>query len=83
MSGAALFLSAEELAELTGYCSALGHVRWLDRNRWRYAMDRNNRPRVLRAYFEDRLGLASSAAAVQQAPAVNVAQPNFAALARR
>jgi len=80
-----LFLNREELAELTGFKAAHCQVRWLDRNRWRYVLNRRNEPRVAREHFAERMGFglkaSSHAAAIHQAAAL--ALPNFAALNRR
>lgn len=81
-----LFLTRAELVELTGYSARQAQARWLDRNRWRYCLDRHNAPRVAREHFNARMGCgpapgASYAAAINEAAAD--AQPNFSALARR
>lgn len=79
---AGLFLTAEELVELTGFRSARGQARWLDQHRWRYALTNSHQPRVTREYFAARVGAGSLASAALDA-AAGMAQPNFAALARR
>ena len=80
-----LFLSAGELIELTGFRARHCQVRWLAGNRWRFAPDRHNRPRVARDHFNERMGCGDRAN--RHADAVNLAascvQPNFAALDRR
>ncbi len=80
-----LFLSAAELAELTGFRARHCQARWLDRNRWRYVLNRRNEPRVAREHFQERMGCAGKA--MTDADAVNLAavieQPDFAALDRR
>ena len=80
-----LFLTAAELAELTGFRAAHCQVRWLDRNRWRYALTRRKQPRVAREHFQERMGCGTKAAT--HASAINLAaaieQPNFAALDKR
>lgn len=81
----ALFLTREELAQLTGFKAAHCQVRWLDRNRWRYALTRRNEPRVARDHFNERMGCGRPA--LSHADAINhgaaAVQPNFAALDRR
>ena len=81
----ALFLSAAELADLTGFKARHCQVRWLERNRWRFVMTRRNEPRVAREHFNERMGCGERslprAEAINQAAAL--AQPNFAALDRR
>lgn len=80
-----LFLTTEELIELTGFKQTAGHVRWLERNRWRFVLTRSQQPRVARAYFLHRMGLpashgADATAAASQAAALQ--EPDFSALDR-
>lgn len=78
-----LFLTTEELEELTGFKSAHGQARWLDQHRWRYALTCSKKPRVARDYFNERVG-ARSMAPISAANQLGAAeQPNFAALDRR
>ena len=81
MSG--LFLSPAELHELTGFKSAKWQARWLDQNRWRYALARNREPRVARDYFQERIGARPAGSIGQVNTVLNQEQPNFAALDRR
>ena len=46
-----LFLTADELADLTGFKAPHCQARWLTRNRWRYVLTRRNAPRVARNHF--------------------------------
>lgn len=84
-----LFLTVDELADLTGFKAPHCQARWLTRNRWRYVLNRRNAPRVARNHFNERMGCSDggSAGRVGQADAINQAaageQPNFAALDRR
>lgn len=79
------FLTPAELVDLTGFKARHCQVRWLERNRWRFAMTRRKEPRVARDHFNERMGCGGRAAthadAVNQA--AGAAQPNFAALDRR
>jgi len=79
------FLNLAELRELTGYTAAHCQVRWLERNRWRFALTRRKEPRVARDHFNERMGC--SGRTVSHADAINLAagaaQPNFAAMDRR
>ena len=81
-----LFLSHDELADLTGFKAPHCQARWLTRNRWRYVLTRRKEPRVARDHFNDRMGCGNGSSA-GQAHAINHAavgvQPNFAALDRR
>jgi len=54
MSGT--FVSNEELRELTGYKYPKHQLGWLKGRNWKYETDCAGKPRVLRAYFESRLG---------------------------
>jgi hypothetical protein len=73
-----LFLTPDELSELTGRTSAAGQRKWLDANGYRFAVNANNQPKVAREYVLTRLGVA--AAAYADAMAVSAPRPNFAAL---
>lgn len=75
---AALFLTPEELAELTGYTSPRSQRKWLDANGYRYAVNANNRPKVARAHLLSRLGGAVAGAAGTDT--VVTPRPNFGAL---
>ena len=76
---AQLFLTAEELAELTGYTATAHQRKWLDANGYRYALNANNRPIVARDYLLSRLGVTVAAAAETASAAAP--RPNFSALA--
>lgn len=56
-----MFLTAEELAELTDCQRAYEQRRWLDARRWEYEVSRLGRVRVLRRYAEMRLGMPAAA----------------------
>jgi len=79
-----LFLTHEELVELTGFKQTKGHVRWLERNHWRFVLTRSQRPRVARDYFLDRMGLPRRQTGFD--PSVShgatVEEPDFSALDR-
>ncbi len=79
------FLSLGELRELTGYTAAHCQVRWLERNRWRFALNRRKEPRVARDHFNERMGCGGRALGHADATnhAASLAVPNFAALDRR
>lgn len=55
-----MFLSAQDLAELTGYQLPAYQVRWLDRHGYAFELSKGGRPKVLRAYVEKRLGLGNT-----------------------
>ena len=50
-----MFLSANELADLTGRTRASAQVRWLAGNGLRFVLGADGRPRVLRAEVEGKL----------------------------
>lgn len=53
------YLTAKELSELTGYKpNQRAKIRaWLDNKRWRYVVDSNQMPVVLRKYRDMKLGV--------------------------
>lgn len=79
----ALFLTPDELVELTGFKVARYQVRWLDKNRWRYALARHSQPRVSRDYFAERVGSRAHTVVSQVNHAAMLEQPNFDAINRR
>lgn len=68
-------LTADELAELTGYPSARGQRKWLDENGWRYAVARDGSPRVARAYFLLQMGVPAAGETADHAT-----EPNWQAI---
>lgn len=50
-------LTAAELSDLTGYKTAAGHRKWLDRRHWKYETDRLGRPKVDREYYRGKMGI--------------------------
>lgn len=52
---AELFLTGDELEQLTGYRRAHEQRRWLEKRRWLHETNAAGVPRVARAYFERRL----------------------------
>ena len=50
-----MFLSADDLAELTGFVRPSAQIRWLTENGWYYAVDAYGRPRVALAEFNRHL----------------------------
>lgn len=73
-----LFLSKDEVAELTGYKLPALQCRWLKERGWVFEQNSNRRPIVGRAYAKKRLGGGDDGA--PHIPAT--LRPNFAALAR-
>lgn len=69
------FLSATELADLVGCKTNQRHemTKWLDRERWRYVMDKNGMPKVARAYFNRKLGIEEARGAAKYDDSPNLA----------
>jgi hypothetical protein len=76
-----LFLSKDEVAELTGYKLPAHQGRWLKEHGWVFERNATNRPIVGRDYARSRLGGARQAAAVQSPS--STPRPNFGALTSR
>jgi Domain of unknown function (DUF4224) len=58
------FLSMDELADLVG-CKVNQRAimaRWLDDRRWRYVLDRHERPKVAREFFNKKMGISDEPA---------------------
>lgn len=63
-----LFLTADEVAELTGYKRPYDQRRWLGARGWPHELDANCRPKVSRAYAERRLAGEAPTASAEQEP---------------
>lgn len=77
MSAPGLFLTAEELHELTGYQVAKYQVAWLRARGWRFEQNAAGAPIVARAYMERRM-----VGEVATAPPGPAARHNFEALSK-
>ena len=64
----AMFLTADDIADLTGYVVPAYQIKWLDRNGYPFDVSAGGRPKVLRAYIEQRHGVASASQSVQHVP---------------
>jgi hypothetical protein len=51
-----VFLSASEMAELTGYKQPARQIRWLTTQRYRFEVGGDGLPKVARSFAEARLG---------------------------
>lgn len=51
-----MFLTSEEVAALTGYTKSNAQIRWLQAERYGFAVGGDGRPKVLRSVVEGRLG---------------------------
>ena len=67
-----IFMTPDELAELTGFKSPRKQVDWLRTKGWRFEVNGNRRPIVARKYTEKMLGCGI--------PEDATYRPNFAAL---
>ena len=67
-----LFLTLEELSQLTGFKTPARQVEWLRTKGWRFEINGNRRAIVARKYAEKMLGCG--------APEEQSYQPNFRAL---
>ncbi|MGA8864164.1 MAG: DUF4224 domain-containing protein [Gallionella sp.] len=63
-----LFLTDHEIIELTGYQVAHYQARWLEAHAYPFERTMSGKPRVLRAYVEKRLGLATDLRLKQTEP---------------
>lgn len=77
VSALPIFLTADELRELTGYQVARCQIEWLRSRAWRFETNAAGAPKVARAYFERRM-VGEAVAAEPEEPGI---RPNFAALA--
>ncbi|MCW3657584.1 DUF4224 domain-containing protein [Burkholderia cenocepacia] len=79
-----LYLTTPELAELVG-CKPRSHAcmkRWLERNRWPFAVNIAGVPLVAREYYDARMnGTAPPSAHARHARGAAEQEPNFDALA--
>jgi len=55
-----MYLTIEELIELTDRVSSRGQISWLNRNGWSFVVSALGRPKVLRAFAEKKGGLCDS-----------------------
>lgn len=64
----AMFLSCNDLEELTGYKTGHYQAQWLKEHGYPHERTISGKPRVLRAFVEKRLGLASVKPKTQTEP---------------
>ena len=67
-----MFLSDQELIQLTGYQRKAWQIRWLRNRRFRFEIDASGHPQVARAYVEKRMSDGKPESG----------QPNWAAMAK-
>ncbi|MHA6195572.1 DUF4224 domain-containing protein [Pseudomonas wadenswilerensis] len=51
-----MFMTADEVADMTGYVRPKEQVRWLEAERFGYVLDSDGKPKVLRQVVIARLG---------------------------
>lgn len=51
-----MFLTEDEVAELSGYVSTRHQIQWLRENGWAFERDKDGKPKLLRAAVVARLG---------------------------
>jgi hypothetical protein len=51
-----MFMTPEEVADLTGYTKASAQIKWLQAEKYGFAIGGDGRPKVLRAVVVGRLG---------------------------
>jgi hypothetical protein len=74
-----IFLTDEELRELTGYAYSSRQIEWLHSNKWRFEVTGQRRPKVSRSYFDSRMaGVSHTPSSVDS---VDV-RPNFSAIGK-
>lgn len=70
-----MFLTADQLSELTGYQRHADQRKWLKARGWVFEVAATGRPIVSQAYAQQRLG-----GAVSPTPTIQAWQPNVAAI---
>jgi hypothetical protein len=76
-----MFLTVDELRELTGYVYNSRQIDWLRRHNWKFEVTAQMRPKVARSFFESRLGMSTPRQTVEMVSPV--VRPNFQALNRQ
>lgn len=66
------FLTADEIATLTGFRLPTRQVKWLSLKGWRFELNGNRQPIIARKYAEKMLGCGL--------PEERIVRPNFSAL---
>lgn len=51
-----MFLTPDEVSDMTGYTKTSYQMRWLNAERFGYVLDKDGQPKVLRAVVLGRLG---------------------------
>ncbi|MBU1363954.1 MAG: DUF4224 domain-containing protein [Gammaproteobacteria bacterium] len=68
-----MFLTKEEVHELTGYVRSADQCRWLKQRGWKFEVSRIGRPVVLRKHVEEMLSLpVTTKEAVRPEPKLNM-----------
>uniref|UniRef100_UPI00403FA267 DUF4224 domain-containing protein n=1 Tax=Herbaspirillum sp. DW155 TaxID=3095609 RepID=UPI00403FA267 len=75
-----IFLTNDELRELTGYAYCSHQILWLRNHNWKFEVSGQRRPKVARAYFELRMlgkDVQSRSLVVE-----DLKRPNFSAIGK-
>jgi hypothetical protein len=75
-----MFLTADELKELTGYTYNCRQIEWLRSRNWKFEVTAQKRPKVARSYFESRLGVGGTSTRGDSELAGIAVKPNFQAI---
>lgn len=75
-----MFLTQEELRELTGYTYHCRQIEWLKKHNWKFEVTAQRRPKVARSYFDSRMGALGKTTVELGSPTV---RPNFHAINQR
>ena len=73
--GGMMFLTDDELKELTGYSFRSRQIEWLRNHNWKFEINARNLPKVARAYFEVRMG--ASILKEVGSSSDSISKPNF------
>lgn len=67
-----MFLTKEEVHELTGYVRSADQRKWLKTRGWKFEISRLGRPVVLRIHVEEMLSLAAKKEPARPEPKLNL-----------
>jgi hypothetical protein len=71
-----MFLSDEDVKELSGYVNTSCQIRWLSQNGIKFLVRADGKPRVLQSHIEEVMGVAAKTTKRRS-------EPNFAKLEKR
>ncbi|PTQ89826.1 DUF4224 domain-containing protein [Agitococcus lubricus] len=62
------FLTFEEVQELTDYSRPKEQIQWLSQHGWTFEISSQGKPKILRQYMQQRLGIAQDKKTVSNKP---------------